>query len=137
MKPLHLQTGEKGEDLAAEYLTGLGWVLLERNYRFEKAELDLIYLEGQELVFVEVKTRTGIQDHSYPEAAVTPAKQSLCIKAADAFVYEKKMWTVPARFDVVSIRLQEGSPPEILHFRDAFRGDDSVQSDIGFWNPAI
>jgi putative endonuclease len=134
MRPSHLQTGDQGEDLAASYLSELGWILLERNYRFEKAELDLIFLDGQELVFVEVKTRTGIKDHTYPEGAVTPAKQRLCIRAADAFVYEKKMWTVPARFDVVAIRLQEGESPEIIHFRDAFRGDDSVQSDIGFWD---
>lgn len=133
MSAEHLITGKNGEDLAAEFLKAQGYILLERNYRFEHAEIDLVLLQGTELVFVEVKTRTGIQEGSYPEMAVTPAKQKSCIKAADAFVYEKKMWTVPVRFDVISIRILADTAPEIVHFPDAFRGDDSFQTDIGFW----
>jgi putative endonuclease len=133
MNAEHLITGKKGEDLAADFLQQKGYILLERNYRFENAEIDLIFLQGTELIFVEVKTRTGKQDGNLPEMAVTPAKQKSCIKAADAFVYEKKMWTVPARFDIVAIRLMQNNYPEIIHFQDAFRGDDSIQTDIGYW----
>lgn len=129
----HIATGQKGENLAAQFLEFNGYVILERNYRFSGAEVDIVCLKGTELVFVEVKTRTGLRGDYYPEMAVTPAKQKHCIRAADAFVYEKKMWTVPVRFDVIAIRLSEGHEPEIVHFPDAFRADDTLQADIDFW----
>lgn len=129
----HLETGQKGEDLAAAFLEKDGYMILERNYRFSGAEMDIICLKDTELIFVEVKTRTGMREDYYPEMAVTPAKQKNCFRAADAFVYEKKMWTVPVRFDVIAIRLSEGQEPEIVHFPDAFRADDTLQADIDFW----
>jgi len=117
--------GTKGEDIAAEYLQEQGIIVLERNYRFERAEVDLvcfepaqIYEQGGELVFVEVKTRTGT-GFGRPEEAVTPEKQRNVIKAAKAFLYERHLEGSPCRFDVVSILLQNGRP-EIEHFKSAF-----------------
>ncbi len=119
------RTGEHGEDLAAEFLEGLGMRVLETNYRFERSEVDLVCFDekrdhvfGGEIVFVEVKTRTG-RGYGQPEDAVTPDKQQRIVGAARAYLYETKLEGAACRFDVVSIHLDE-QPPRIRHFRDAF-----------------
>jgi len=120
----HNDIGKLGEDLASGFLEAKGYHVLDRNYRFLKAELDIVALdmERTELVFVEVKTRsrTGIND-PMPEASVTEQKQQLIFKAADAYVYEKQMRTVPIRFDVIAIRMENPEHPLIHHIEDAFR----------------
>jgi len=133
MNPEHIETGKQGETLAADYLEKKGFIILDRNYRFGPNEIDLICLDGNELVFVEVKTRTKHsreQDTVFPENAVTKAKQQSCFKVADAYIYERKMLTVPVRFDVISIRVETSHEPEIILFRDAFRDDHTLQEDI-------
>jgi putative endonuclease len=98
---------------------------MERNYRFMKAEVDLIaflpasdYTRGGDLVFVEVKWR---QDASFatPEAAVNTSKRRNMIMAAEAFLHERKLEGTPCRFDVVAI---EGSGKGLVveHFESAF-----------------
>ena len=120
------KTGDKGEAIAAAYLEGKGYRILERNYRYEHAEVDLVcfkpaakYKAGGELVFAEVKTRTGL-GFGHPEDAVTEAKQHNLIHAAEAYLYERKLEGAPCRFDVISIILQRGREPEIEHFENAF-----------------
>ncbi|GIV58415.1 MAG: YraN family protein [Bacteroidetes bacterium] len=117
--------GTHGEELAAAFLEQQGFRILERNYRFERAEVDLVcfepaarYEEGGELVFVEVKTRSGL-GYGHPEEAVTEEKKRNVIKAAEAYLHENRMDGMPCRFDVVSI-LIDGATPRIEHFRDAF-----------------
>jgi putative endonuclease len=116
--------GMDGEDLAAAYLEGLGYRVMERNYRFERAEVDLICFEptpdnaGGQLVFVEVKTRTGT-GYGRPEEAITHEKQRNMLRAAEAFLHERRLDGSPCRFDVVAIILK-GEGREIQHFRDAF-----------------
>lgn len=119
--------GTEGEDIAARFLQEQGTVVLERNYRYEHAEVDLVcfepaevYEQGGEIVFVEVKTRTGT-GFGRPEEAVTPEKQRNVIKAAKAFLYERHLEGSPCRFDVVAILLR-GGQPEIEHFKNAFWG---------------
>ena len=101
--------------------------VLERQYRFERAEVDLVcfepaatYEHGGELVFVEVKARTGL-GYGRPEEAVTEAKQRQIVRAAQAYLYERRLEGSPCRFDVVSVVLRGGAEPEVEHFRDAFR----------------
>ncbi len=117
--------GDRGERIAAEYLEGKGYRIIERQYRFERAEVDLIcfepsadYAEGGDLVFVEVKTRTGL-GFGRPEEAVTEEKKRNLIKAAEAYLHENRMDGMPCRFDVVAVVLGGGAP-EITHFKDAF-----------------
>ena len=118
--------GDRGEALAAAYLERKGYTILDRNYRFERAEVDLIcflpasqYEAGGELIFAEVKTRTGL-GYGRPEEAVTEAKQRHLIRAAEAYLYERKLDGAPCRFDVISVLLQRGKQPEIEHFENAF-----------------
>lgn len=118
--------GDRGEAAAAEYLEAQGYKILERNYRFERAEVDLVcflpaprYQDGGELVFVEVKTRTGL-GYGRPEEAVTDEKKRLLTHAARAYLYENGLENAPARFDVISVLLHPNAPPEIEHFENAF-----------------
>ena len=120
------KTGDRGEALAARFLEAKGYTVLERNYRYEHGELDLVcffpaakYRAGGQVVFVEVKTRTGL-DFGRPEEAVTEAKQRTLRHAAEAYLYERKLENAACRFDVVSIVLRPAQPPEIEHFEDAF-----------------
>ena len=119
-------TGDQGEDLAAEYLEGLGYTVLERNYRFERAEVDIVCYrpaknpaKGGQIIFVEVKARKGL-GYGRPEEAVTEAKQRQIRHAARAYLYETGLEGAPARFDVVSVLLRDRAAPEIEHFEDAF-----------------
>ena len=79
------------------------------------------YEAGGELVFAEVKTRTGL-GYGRPEEAVTEAKKRNLIRAAEAYLYERNLDGSPCRFDVISILLQRGKKPEIEHFENAFWG---------------
>jgi len=121
------QKGAAGENLAAAMLEKKGYVIMERNYRFLKAEVDLIaflpakdYTRGGDLVFVEVKWRRNA-DFATPEAAVSEAKKRNLLNAAEAFLHERKLEGTPCRFDVVAIT-GEGSSLDILHIESAFIG---------------
>lgn len=112
--------GNEGEEIAAAYLESKGWLILDRNYFFEKAEVDIVAYDHTQIIFVEVKLRSGTY-FGRPEEYITPKKEQLVKKAAEAWVYERKMETALVRFDVVAI-VQEGTnAPDISHFEDAFR----------------
>jgi putative endonuclease len=114
---LHHETGRKGEETAARYLLGQGYTILARNYRYRKAEIDLIVRKGNLLVFVEVKTRSR-QDFGYPEEAVSARKIQLFLRTADEYIY-RHQWQHDLRFDIIAIQVQ-GEAYEIHHIEDAF-----------------
>lgn len=117
--------GEQGEALAARFLEAKGYRIMERNYRFNREEVDLIcfqpyerYEEGGELVFVEVKARRGL-GFGRPEEAVTRPKQQAIMRVAEAFLHEYRLENALVRFDVVAV-LFGPDGPEIEHFENAF-----------------
>ncbi len=114
------EIGDRGEDIAAAYLEAKDWIIIDRNYFFEKAEVDIVATDRNYIIFVEVKSRSGTY-FGRPEEYVTPKKEANIKKAAEAWVYERKMETAVVRFDVISIVLNEKEAPEIEHFEDAFR----------------
>lgn len=114
------QIGDKGEDIAAAYLESKDWIIIDRNYFFEKAEVDIVATDRNYIIFVEVKTRSSTY-FGRPEEYVTPAKEQNIKKAAEAWTYERKMETALVRFDIVSIVQSGNEAPEITHFEDAFR----------------
>ncbi|MEO0895617.1 MAG: YraN family protein [Bacteroidota bacterium] len=118
----HNELGKQGEELATAFLAAKGYHVLDKNYRYERAEIDLVALrmDPAELVFVEVKTRST-DLWGQPEESVTEAKQKQIFKAADAYLYEKNMWTVPVRFDIIAITLKDPNNPLFHHIEDAFR----------------
>ncbi|MCH8556688.1 MAG: YraN family protein [Balneolia bacterium] len=119
-QPPHIELGRKGEDLAVEWLEKNDIRILERNYHFEKSEVDIIAYNGKQIIFIEVKTRTD-NNFAEPEDAVTEAKKQSLYKVAGAWLYERKMEGSPVRFDIISIVLKPGSDePVIKHFEGAF-----------------
>ena len=110
--------GSSGELLAAEFLERLGFKILERNYRFERAEIDIVAGDGDELVFVEVKARTS-ESFGSPEDSITPQKEEQIRDAAEGYLLEHEIDDTICRFDVVAIEFVNGKP-EIRHIRDAF-----------------
>jgi len=117
--------GAAGESIAARHLEEKGYTILERNYRFRKAEVDLIAFDrnadgkcGGDLVFIEVKWRQN-RAFASPESAVDAAKRRHLVLAAEAFLHERNLEGTPCRFDVVAIE-GSGSSLDIEHLEDAF-----------------
>ncbi len=114
------EIGDEGEELAVAFLESKGYTILERNYHFEHAEVDIVaYDNSSFIVFVEVKTRSTNQ-FGEPEEYIDEEKKQNVYKAAEAWVYERKMDGAPIRFDVISILQQSEEAPEIKHFEEAF-----------------
>ncbi len=113
----HNTLGKKGEELAVDFLTKLGYIIIETNWQEKKYEIDIIARDKNELVFVEVKTRST----SYfgnPAEAVTPAKQNHLVEGANYYI-EKHEIDLECRFDVIAIVLNTNQQ-KIEHFKEAF-----------------
>ena len=104
-----ITTGKKGEDLAVEFLRDRHCHILKRNYRKRFGEIDIVVQDGQDLVFVEVKTRRS-QIFGAPLEAVTPKKQHQISKTALAYLTEYDCHDASVRFDVIAVHLTESSP---------------------------
>ena len=94
-----------------------GYDILALNWRFKKAEIDIIAQQKETLVIVEVKTRTSI-DFERPQEAVTISKQRHLVRAADAYIQENEI-DLECRFDVISVLILN-QKVEIEHIEDAF-----------------
>jgi putative endonuclease len=110
--------GSRGEDLAAEYLERNGYEILDRNYRFERGEVDLIAKDGDELVFIEVKARRS-DAFGLPEDAITPQKEEQIKRVAEGYLFERQIENQACRFDVVAITYNQGKA-DIRVIRNAF-----------------
>jgi len=97
------QLGRAGEDEAAAFLKRKGYVLAARNYRAKVGEIDIIaWQDAQTLVFVEVKTRTGLS-YGKPAEAVNYAKQRKIIRTAQWYLLQKHIAGCRCRFDVIEV----------------------------------
>jgi putative endonuclease len=114
------ERGNEAEELACAYLESKDWIILDRNYYFQKAEVDIVATDRYYIIFIEVKMRSDTY-FGQPEEHITPAKELNIKKAAEAWMYERKMETAIARFDVISIIQKGNEAPQITHFKDAFR----------------
>jgi putative endonuclease len=111
--------GKTGEAIAATFLQGQGFSIVERNFRCVCGEVDIVARDGRSIVFVEVKCRKN-KLYGPPQLAVTPFKQRQISKAALVWLSKRKLYDADARFDVVAIVLHEHDVPEIEHIRNAF-----------------
>jgi putative endonuclease len=112
--------------LAAQFLSSLGYRIVQHGYRQRLGEIDLIALDGQCLVFVEVKTWRESIDLD-PSAAVTPDKQDKITRAALRYLKQRRLLDARCRFDVVSIVWQGTDQPSIRHFKSAFEASGEGQ----------
>ena len=113
----HNELGKEGEKLAINFLIKNGYKILEHNYRYLKAEVDIIAQKGEVLAVVEVKTRTSTF-FGNPQDFVNPKKIKLLLSAIDYYVVEKDL-DVEVRFDIIAIILNK-KETKIEHLEDAF-----------------
>ena len=96
------RTGNIGEDIAVLYLQKHGYVILERNFRVKRGEVDVIAKQGDYYVFVEVKRRSS-DKFGLPREAVDYRKQRTIVQCAKIWLLKKRLYGAPVRFDVVEI----------------------------------
>jgi putative endonuclease len=113
----HNELGKLGEELAVEFLQKNGYKILETNWTFQKAEIDIIAKKGNILAIVEVKTRSSI-DFGLPQDAVKPKKIQLLVKAVNEYVVSKDL-EMDVRFDIIALH-KDGKKFVIEHLEDAF-----------------
>jgi len=113
----HNELGKKGEKLAVDYLLKQGYSIRETNWRFQKAEVDIIAQKDVILAVVEVKTRSS-NDFGNPQDFVKPKKIKLLVTAIDEYVISHDL-DVEVRFDIIAI-LKEKNEYSIEHIEDAF-----------------
>ena len=114
------QLGNRGELAAADFLERLGYKILDRQMRWRFGELDLVALDGQTIVFVEVRTRSSLAA-GHPTESITPAKEARITRSALLLLKRNRWLNRRARFDVVSIVWPDGSqPPQVEHYINAF-----------------
>ena len=101
------QFGNAGENLATEYLQKQGYTILEKNFNCKQGEIDIIAKDKNEIVFIEVKSRSNIV-FGLPSEAVTKQKMKHILKTARYFLYKNKMINEYIRFDVVEILIKSG-----------------------------
>jgi len=118
--------GNRGERAAAKYLKRQGFRILARQSRSRIGEIDLIALDGDTIVFIEVKTRSS-HAAGHPSEAVTPAKQKQLTRAALVWLKHRRLLDQRGRFDVVAITWSDGRPPVIEHYRNAFEAVGTSQ----------
>ena len=112
-----LELGKEGEDHAVSYLEQAGYAILCRNYRYRKAEIDILARQGSSLVVIEVKTRTG----GFYEAltdSIPKAKIRRLVDATHHFIYENGL-CVDVRFDIIQI-VRAPAGYQLIHLEDAF-----------------
>ena len=113
--------GRYGEDLAAQHLSTMGYELVERNWRCEAGEVDLVMRDGETLVFVEVRARRG-EAMGSPEESITRAKQERLALLGESYV-QTHDWPGDWRIDVVAILTDYlCNVSRLDHYEDAIIG---------------
>jgi putative endonuclease len=113
----HNELGKIGEELAVEFLRKNGYEILETNWTFQKAEIDIIAQKENTLAVVEVKTRSSLE-FGLPQDFVKPKKIQLLVKAINEYVVSKNL-DVEVRFDIIAVH-KENKSFAIEHLKDAF-----------------
>ncbi len=114
----HNDLGKLGEEIAREFLEQKGYQIEALNYRYQRAEIDIVAKDGETLVFVEVKTRSD--DFLFdPEKAMTDKKETMIRNGAVAYMRETgHEWAI--RFDVIAIVVRGEDRYEVRHGEDVF-----------------
>lgn len=108
--------GAYGERVAARALAEHGLQIIERNWRGRQGEIDIVALDGDELVVVEVKTRSGL-GFGHPAEAVTPHKLARLRRLAAEWLAEHDVRPAGVRIDVVAVVRQRSGPADVEHLR--------------------
>jgi putative endonuclease len=113
----HNELGSKGEEFAVNFLLQKKYTILDRNYRFDKAEVDIIAKHDNVLAVIEVKTRSS-KDFGNPQDFVKPKQIQRLVKAVDEYITANNL-DLEVRFDIIAI-VKTGKGFEIEHLENAF-----------------
>jgi putative endonuclease len=107
--------GTEGEAIAARFIAGLGYRIVERNYRYHRNEIDIIALDGEALCFIEVKTRASVA-RGHPAESVTLRKQKEIARAAAGYLATLDDPWITCRFDVIAVLARSFDERAILKY---------------------
>ena len=113
------ELGIIGENLAAETLTARGYAILERRYRTDHGEIDIVALDGETLVFVEVRAKATAECGGAAESVTRP-KQLQVVRMASEYLARHQISGRPCRFDVVAVDDALATQPSITVYPGAF-----------------
>jgi len=115
------QSGDEGEEIAAEYIVEKGYEIIDRNYRYGKGEIDIIAKDPEtgETVFIEVKSKKNLE-FGDPVYSVTKNKIKQIKRMAELYLYDKEIDEIDCRFDVITVLLRGKQKPIIEHYINAF-----------------
>ena len=113
----HNDLGNLGEEMAVAFLEKEGYTILETNWTFQKAEIDIIAKKENTLAIIEVKTRSSL-DFGLPQDFVKPKKIQLLVKAVNEYVISNDL-DIEVRFDIIAVH-KEGKSFAVEHLMDAF-----------------
>jgi putative endonuclease len=111
--------GRQGEDVACMYLANVGTKIIERNWKCQSGEADIIANDGDDLVFIEVKTRAS-DTYGFPEEAVNHKKRLRYERIATEYLFSHDLPSARVRFDVLALMLSADGKAFLRHHRDAF-----------------
>lgn len=118
-RPAARELGRLGEDVAVEYLTGRGVVVLSRNWRCREGELDIVATDRERLIVCEVKTRSGDGCGSAAES-VTGVKTERIRRLTQHWLQRYRMYWVEVRFDVIAVQWIRPGLVTVQHLEGAF-----------------
>ncbi len=124
--------GKLGEDTAAKFLKKNGYKILHQNWRHKSYEIDIIATKDEELIFVEVRTKTK-DTMTTPAQSITTKKQNILLKAATIYLTNFDCWHLACRFDFISVVIENNSINSVEHTKDAF--NFTMDSCNTSWQP--
>ncbi len=120
MKIFNKVTGNKGEDLAEEFLKTDGYQIRERNYHTKFGEIDIICQKEHTIIFVEVKTKTGLA-YGSPEEMINQHKLEQVRKTAEVYLTKNNLNNYLCRIDMIAIIITDNlSKPELTHYQNLY-----------------
>lgn len=114
------ETGKLGEDIAVHYLKQNGYVILDRNFECRQGEIDIIAKDKEEIVFIEVKTRTN-NKYGTPSEAVNKIKQNHMLQTIKYYLYIRNLSDEFIRIDVIEVYIKNNIY-KVNHIKQAFEG---------------
>lgn len=114
------EIGKLGEDIATNYLIEKGYIILDRNFECRQGEIDIIAKDKEEIVFIEVKTRTS-DKYGTPSEAVNKIKQKHMLQSIKYYLYIKNLNQEFIRIDVIEVYIKNNTF-KVNHIKQAFEG---------------
>lgn len=109
-------TGKQGEEVVCKYLEKNNYIILDKNFNIRTGEIDIIAKDKNEIVFIEVKTRTNNR-YGMPVEAVTEEKLKKIYRTAEYYIHKRNLYNISARIDVVEVFINENKY-YIKHLKD-------------------